>query len=240
MDPQLLDELRWGALSLLLLVISIGLHEFGHAWVADLRGDLLPRAQGRVTLNPLAHADPIGTLLLPGVMIFLPILIGAKLPFALLGWGKPVQLSLANPRTRRMDDILITLAGPAMNVVLLLVFALIGQVGEVTASGPGNHDLAKFLATGILMNAFLAVFNLLPLPPLDGSRVFYRLGIYSTEVFLWLSQWSTLILLFLINASSLFGMDFFLRLVWKLVYPLLLAARVIWTEIGPALDLALR
>ena len=70
MDPHLLDQLRWGALSLLLLVISIGLHEFGHAWVADLRGDLLPRAQGRVTLNPLAHADLLGTWVLPGIMIF--------------------------------------------------------------------------------------------------------------------------------------------------------------------------
>jgi len=222
MDAHTLDQLRWGALSLILLIISIGLHEFGHAWVADLRGDLLPRAQGRVTLNPLAHADPLGTILLPSIMIFLPILMGRPLPFGLLGWGKPVQVSLANPRTRRMDDILITLAGPAMNVALLLTFALIGELGGVTAAGPGNHDFAKFLATGILMNAGLAAFNLLPLPPLDGSRVFYRLGIYSTEVFRFLSQWSFFILLIFINTP------FFFEVVWWLMTPLLLVAEAIW------------
>jgi Zn-dependent protease len=222
MDPQLLDQLRWGALSLLLLVISIGLHEFGHAWVADLRGDLLPRAQGRVTLNPLAHADPLGTLLLPGIMIFLPILMGSPLPFGLLGWGKPVQISLANPRTRRMDDILITLAGPAMNVVLVVAFALIGVLGDVSVAGPGNHDFGRFLVTGILMNAGLAAFNLLPLPPLDGSRVFYRLGIYSTEVFLFLSQWSFFILLIFINTS------YFFAVVRWLIPPLVGLAELIW------------
>jgi Zn-dependent protease len=226
MDPQLLDQLRWGALSLILLVISIGLHEFGHAWVADLRGDLLPRAQGRVTLNPLAHADPLGTLLLPGIMIFLPILMGSPLPFGLLGWGKPVQISLANPRTRRMDDILITLAGPAMNVVLVVAFALIGVLGDVSVVGPGNHDFGRFLVTGILMNAGLAAFNLLPLPPLDGSRVFYRLGIYSTEVFLFLSQWSFFILLIFINTS------FFFAVVRWLMTPLVGLAELIWPVLG--------
>jgi Zn-dependent protease len=226
MDANILDQLRWGALSLILLVISIGLHEFGHAWVADLRGDLLPRAQGRVTLNPLAHADPLGTILLPSIMIFLPILMGSPLPFGLLGWGKPVQISLANPQTRRMDDILITLAGPAMNVALLVTFALIGGVGGVTAAGPGNHEFAKFLATGIVMNAGLAAFNLLPLPPLDGSRVFYRLGIYSTEVFHFLSQWSFFILLILINTS------FFFEVVRWLMTPLLHLAGAIWPTFG--------
>lgn len=97
MDTQ---TLRDGLLQLILLIISIGLHEFGHAWMADLRGDPLPRLQGRVTLNPFAHADPIGTIAIPAVMIFL------SPGFGLIGWGKPVQISLPNPKTRRMDDIL--------------------------------------------------------------------------------------------------------------------------------------
>ena len=120
-----LEHFRWGALQLILLIISIGLHEFGHAWMADLRGDPLPRLQGRVTLNPFAHADPIGTIALPAIMIFL------SPGFGLIGWGKPVQISLPNPKTRRMDDIYITLAGPAMNVLLCLVLALIGAIGRV-------------------------------------------------------------------------------------------------------------
>jgi Zn-dependent protease len=226
MDSSLLDQLRWGALSLILLVISIGLHEFGHAWVADLRGDLLPRAQGRVTLNPLAHADPLGTWLLPGIMIFLPILLGRPLPFGLLGWGKPVQVSLANPRTRRMDDILITLAGPAMNVVLLVVFALIGSLGGVSLASPANHDFAKFLVTGILMNAGLAAFNLIPLPPLDGSRVCYRLGIYTTDAFLFLSRWSFFILIIFINT------DYFYQVIGWLMTPFLVLAELIWPALG--------
>jgi Zn-dependent protease len=230
MNAETIEQLRWGALSLILLVISIGLHEFGHAWVADLRGDLLPRSQGRVTLNPLAHADPLGTLLLPGIMIFLPILLGRPLPFGLLGWGKPVQISLANPRTRRMDDILITLAGPAMNVALVVIFALIAVLGDVSVAGPGNHDFAKFLVRGIFMNAGLAAFNLLPLPPLDGSRVFYRLGIYSTEVFLFLSRWSFFILLIFINTTV------FSDVVWWLMTPVVDLAASIW----PAIEVAVR
>ena len=71
MDANTIEHLRWGTLQLILLIISIGLHEFGHAWAADLRGDPLPRAQGRVTINPFAHTDPIGTILIPAVMIFL-------------------------------------------------------------------------------------------------------------------------------------------------------------------------
>ena len=94
-----IEHLRWGGLQLILLIISIGLHEFGHAWMADMRGDPLPRMQGRVTLNPFAHADPIGTIAIPAFMIFL------SPGFGLIGWGKPVQISLPNAKTRRRCSI---------------------------------------------------------------------------------------------------------------------------------------
>ena len=186
-----LEQLRWGALQLILLIISIGLHEFGHAWMADLRGDPLPRMQGRVTLNPFAHADPIGTIAIPAVMIFL------SPGFGLIGWGKPVQISLPNPQTRRMDDIYITLAGPAMNLVLCFVFAVIGGLGNFD---PKTQEVViDFLRMGIILNASLVVFNLIPLPPLDGSRLALRLGLYSEELFLTLARWGFVILIILIN-----------------------------------------
>ncbi len=188
MDTQ---TLRDGLLQLILLIISIGLHEFGHAWMADLRGDPLPRMQGRVTLNPFAHTDPIGTILLPGIMIFL------SPGFGLIGWGKPVQISLPNPKTRRMDDIYITLAGPAMNLVLCFVLAVIGGLGNFD---PKTQEVViRFLVGGIYLNAGLVVFNLIPIPPLDGSRLALRLGLYSEELFLNLARWGFVILIVLVN-----------------------------------------
>ncbi len=200
-----LEHLRWGALQLILLIISIGLHEFGHAWVADLRGDPLPRLQGRVTLNPFAHTDPIGTILLPAVMIFL------SPSFGLIGWGKPVQISLPNPRTRRMDDICITLAGPGMNLVLCLVLALIGAFGNFD---PVQDRLViRFLVSGIFLNSGLVVFNLIPIPPLDGSRLAVRFGLYTEEIFLALARWGFVILLIAVNLPFFRdGMDVAIRL----------------------------
>jgi len=186
-----LEHFRWGALQLILLIISIGLHEFGHAWMADLRGDPLPRLQGRVTLNPFAHTDPIGTIALPALMIFL------SPGFGLIGWGKPVQISLPNPKTRRMDDICITLAGPAMNLVLCFVFAVIGGLGDFD---PNTQKVViRFLVGGIFLNAGLVVFNLIPIPPLDGSRLAVRLGLFSEEIFLALARWGFVILIVLVN-----------------------------------------
>ena len=188
MDTQ---TLRDGLLQLILLIISIGLHEFGHAWMADMRGDPLPRMQGRVTLNPFAHTDPIGTIALPAIMIFL------SPGFGLIGWGKPVQISLPNPKTRRMDDIYITLAGPAMNLVLCFVFAVIGGLGNFD---PKTQEVViRFLIGGIYLNAGLVVFNLIPIPPLDGSRLALRLGLYSEELFLNLARWGFIILIILVN-----------------------------------------
>jgi Zn-dependent protease len=186
-----LEHFRWGALQLILLIISIGLHEFGHAWVADMRGDPLPRLQGRVTLNPFAHTDTIGTIILPAVMIFL------SPGFGLIGWGQPVQISLPNPKTRRRDDIYITLAGPGMNLVLCFVFAAIGGLGDFDPRS--QAVIIDFLQMGIFLNASLVVFNLIPIPPLDGSRIAVRLGLYSEEFFLMLARWGFIILLVAVN-----------------------------------------
>ena len=168
MDPA---KLRDAFVYLVALVLSICVHEFGHAFVADKLGDPLPRSQGRVTLNPLAHADPIGTLLLPLIAVFSGPAVGQYI----LGWGKPVQISLS-PRsmTRKMSirtaHALIAIAGPMMNILfgLLLsgVFILLVKTQKI--------ELAKGVVGVIQMNIGLCLFNLLPIPPLDGGAIFAR------------------------------------------------------------------
>jgi Zn-dependent protease len=150
---------------LIALILSIAVHEFGHAFVADRLGDGLPRSQGRVTLNPLAHIDPIGTLVMP----ILILVTNAPL----LGWGRPV---LTNPGayTRRLrmktGHLLVAAAGPAMNVVLAVVTTLVYFLYLRVAASPNAH-IASNLDLLIRLNWTLAFFNLLPLPPLDGGTV---------------------------------------------------------------------
>jgi Zn-dependent protease len=142
---------------ILVIVLSITVHEFGHAFVADRLGDDTPRRQGRVTLLPTEHLDPIGFL-----MIVFMAFGGIG-----LGWGKPVQINPAALRHPRRDDTLITLAGPFANLVLACIAGLTIRFFQPTLSG-----LAEELATTFLfVNLSLMFFNLIPIPPLDGSHV---------------------------------------------------------------------
>jgi Zn-dependent protease len=165
------EKLRYGLIYLVALVLSICVHEFGHAFVADKLGDRLPRSQGRVTLNPLAHIDPIGTLLLPLVAVF----SGPALGQYILGWGKPVQISLS-PRdiTRKMSirtaHALIAIAGPMMNILFGLILSGV-FIALVKAQ---KIELAKGVIGVIKMNIGLCLFNLLPIPPLDGGAILAR------------------------------------------------------------------
>lgn len=135
------------------LILAIGLHEYAHALAADLQGDRLPRAMGRLTLNPIKHLDPLGTAL-----IFI----------AGFGWGKPVEFRPEALASRRFGAAIVAVAGPVMNVVLGLVGAM---AYRLYALGPHVDFLEMFLRSFIFINAVLAVFNLLPVPPLDGSRL---------------------------------------------------------------------
>jgi Zn-dependent protease len=160
------ERIRWALLYVLILVISVALHEFGHAFMADRLGDDTPRRQGRVTLNPLAHADLIGTIVLPLMGGF----VGGG-----FGWGKPVQWQ-PHRVSRRISmsaaKILVSIAGPAMNLVLGTVIALVHTIlmsqhvvdGMVTGVG-------YILWVASRTNYVLFFFNLLPVPPLDGGHV---------------------------------------------------------------------
>jgi Zn-dependent protease len=175
MDPETLRLAQEGVVYLVALVLSICVHEFGHAFVADRLGDRLPRAQGRVTLNPVAHVDTIGTLVLP-IVAFVASIHSPAIGSRILGWGKPVQISLSPRDINRKISIrtahaLIAIAGPMMNIL----FALLLSAVMVLLVHTRHVPLASAVAQVILMNIGLCLFNLLPVPPLDGGAVLARL-----------------------------------------------------------------
>ena len=175
----------------LLLVVCITIHELAHAWVADRLGDPLPKQQGRVTLDPRSHIDPIGTLLIPLIMIF------ASPGFAIIGWGKPVQISLPNPETKKRDDILITIAGPLSNLSIAFICSL--SFGLFYRFVPLGESALLLLYQIVSLNAVLFLFNLLPIPPLDGSHILKNMVNMKDETFLKFSKYGFFILIILIN-----------------------------------------
>jgi Zn-dependent protease len=162
------EQIRRIVIYVFVLIISVALHEFGHAIMADLLGDDTPRRQGRVTLNPLAHADPIGTLLLPIIGGF----YAAHGGFGGFGWGKPVQWQPARVNRKwKMStaQILVSIAGPAMNVLLGTLIAVVWAILDAKHMvGPKVDEILGFAS---ITNFVLFFFNLIPAPPLDGGHV---------------------------------------------------------------------
>jgi Zn-dependent protease len=164
-----------GLISYLGLVVLLTFHEFGHAWTAERCGDDTARLQGRCSLNPLVHIDPIGTILLPMMMIFLPFGVSRFM----IGWAKPVPVNPHNLRNPRVDDILVSMAGPAMNLVLAAVLVGLARIG-VIGHWTQFIDLCVQMAT---LSLLLCFFNLIPIPPLDGSHVLRNLTGMSWEAY---------------------------------------------------------
>jgi Zn-dependent protease len=160
------EQVRQALLSVVAFVLSVSFHEFGHAFVADRLGDGLPRAQGRVTLSPWRHIDPLGTIVVPLLATF-----ASGVPF--IAWGKPVQTNpsaMTSRFPRAVNNLMVSLAGPIMNLLLAVLISVL--LVAVARGGYVSRGLAeqivKFM---VVLNLSLMFFNLLPIPPLDGGSI---------------------------------------------------------------------
>ena len=186
------------------LIIALSLHEFAHAWMAVKLGDPTPKMQGRLNVNPLSHMDPIGTICLL---------------FAHFGWGKPVQINPTNFNKPEKDSAKVALAGPVMNFILAIISAILYAVLIVCAINFGGayiygdtiqyttvwNTLLDIVYYAMLLNLGLCIFNLLPFPPLDGSKIFRAILKGKAKEFLYtLEKYSMIIImiLFATNAAS--------------------------------------
>lgn len=168
-----------GLLFYLGLVVLLTFHEFAHAWVANLCGDDTARLQGRMSINPIVHIDPIGTVLFPLLMIFTPL--GGYL----IGWAKPVPVNLHNLKNPVRDDCLIAMAGPAMNLLLAVVIVIMARV----AFEFGAVDAVFVFQQMAQLSLLLCFFNLIPIPPLDGSHVLRNFIGMSWETYMQLCRY---------------------------------------------------
>ena len=185
-------------LNLVMIAIFLGVafpvHEFAHAFVAYLRGDATAKLFGRMTLNPVVHFDPVG-----GLMTVVSIFLGGFL----IGWAKPTPVNPNNLRHRRNDEVLVALAGPASNLVMAALGAIVVRI-VVAAELQLPELVLDGLFNFVVFNVMLAIFNLIPIPPLDGSTLLYRFlpPQYAWQIRPFLAQYGIFILLAFVLLSG--------------------------------------
>jgi Zn-dependent protease len=182
-------DVQRALLDVLLLWILTAPHEFAHAWVATQLGDDTPRREGRVTLYPLAHVDWLGTAILP----FITSLLGG----GFLGWGKPVHTEIGKLKGGLNGLALVALAGPVSNVILAVILA-----GVALVSIHALPALTGFAVEGVRLSLYLAIFNLLPVPPLDGSKLLLAARI-PMVVYMELARFGFMLLIVAVSVSDL-------------------------------------
>lgn len=161
---------------MVVLLLAISAHEAAHAWMSDRFGDDTARLLGRVTMNPIAHIDPVGTLLIPIVSFIFSSIGGPIGAIPLIGWGKPTPVNPLRWRNKDLANVMVSIAGILANTILALIAFTIFKILLTTSLGGKvpvslQEPVGLFLENLLIMNISLAVFNLLPFPPLDGSKI---------------------------------------------------------------------
>lgn len=180
---------------IIILIFSIVIHEVSHGVTANYLGDPTAKYAGRLTLNPIPHIDPIGSILLPGFLILMSIVTGGGV--MIFGWAKPVPINPYNFRDQKYGSAKVAIAGPGANLSLALFFGLTLRFFPGLIDIPGLSLMFSYI---VFINILLAVFNLLPIPPLDGSHILFTFLPYSSQqkLKIVLSQYGIFILLFII------------------------------------------
>lgn len=181
------------------LVVLLSFHEFAHAWMAYKCGDDTARMMGRMTVNPVVHIDPVGTIFIPLAMLLL------SPSFVVFGWAKPVPVNPSNLSNRKRDDILISMAGPAMNIILAFVLMFVLRILIELPPSISNSTILEKIPQIALISLFLCFFNLIPIPPLDGSHVMRHVVGMSEEMYYSIAKWGFLILILILNFFPLVG-----------------------------------
>lgn len=190
--------------SVAILIMSVVVHEVSHGYTASVLGDQTARYAGRLTLNPLKHLDPIGSVVVPLVLIVLNTSF-------IFGWAKPVPINPYNFRNGRGGELIVSLAGPLSNIALAVLFGLLIRLSSVYGLFPDSF--LSIAVTVVLINLVLAIFNLIPIPPLDGSKVLFSLlPLHLQNVRLFLERY------------ALFLVIFFVFFLWQFFFPV-----VLWT-----------
>ena len=183
--------------SIIILIFSVILHEVAHGFAAEMLGDPTARLQGRLTLNPLAHIDLFGSIILPAISYFFGGFI--------IGWAKPVPYNPYNLKNQRWGEAIVAGAGPATNIGIALIFGLFLRFSGASVSA----TLLGIISTIVLINLVLALFNLVPIPPLDGSKILFSIAPNK------LASFRTVM-----EKYSLFVILFFIFFLWQFILPI--------------------
>ena len=226
-DIDVLNLVSHLVIYMVVLLLAISCHEAGHAWMSYKFGDDTAYMLGRVTLNPVAHTDPIGTLLIPIISFILGSVGGAMGSIPLIGWGKPTPVNPRKWTNYTWGNVMVSIAGVLANLILLIIGIVAAKImmtqgfGIRDFFGNATNPIAIFVGNLMMLNLSLFVFNLLPFPPLDGSKILSTFLPPSTQpIFALLEQYGFLILMFLIyigvfrliNTTFLIGLLYLLSI----------------------------